>query len=133
MVVRQGVDRTPRRGAVDQAAALPTLAQLTSAEQRWADREEDITTVGGYWVAGGQVFARRWMERLTDPSHLQKLSQDVLRVPHRVDGELLRYAVRGRLPTRTTRSTSTTGTPSGQGSGGRSMRRTAAEHAPAGE
>lgn len=95
LVVRQGVDRTPR-GATEstEAAALPTLAQLTSAEQRWADREEDITTVGGDPYEVGQVFARRWMERLTDPSHLQKLSTMYPRVPHRVDGELLRYAAR---------------------------------------
>lgn len=77
-----------------EAAALPTLAQLTSAEQRWADREEDITTVGGDPYEVGQVFARRWMGRLTDPSHLQKLSTMYPRVPHRVDGELLRYAAR---------------------------------------
>ncbi|MFJ5266954.1 NYN domain-containing protein [Streptomyces sp. NPDC088358] len=77
-----------------EAAALPTLAQLTSAEQRWADREEDITTVGGDPYEVGQVFARRWMGRLTDQSHLQKLSAMYPRVPHRVDGELLRYAAR---------------------------------------
>ncbi|WP_329369243.1 NYN domain-containing protein [Streptomyces sp. NBC_01483] len=77
-----------------EAAALPTLAQLTSAEQRWADREEDITTVGGDPYEVGQVFARRWMGRLTDPGHLQKLSTMYPRVPHRVDGELLRYAAR---------------------------------------
>ncbi|WP_369245960.1 NYN domain-containing protein [Streptomyces sp. R41] len=77
-----------------EASALPTLAQLTSAEQRWADREEDITTVGGDPYEVGQVFARRWMERLTDQSHLQKLSTMYPRIPHRVDGELLRYAAR---------------------------------------
>ncbi|MFI6337485.1 NYN domain-containing protein [Streptomyces sp. NPDC050535] len=77
-----------------EAASLPTLAQLTSAEQRWADREEDITTVGGDPYEVGQVFARRWMGRLTDQSHLQKLSTMYPRVPHRVDGELLRYAAR---------------------------------------
>ncbi|MFC7258338.1 MULTISPECIES: NYN domain-containing protein [Streptomyces] len=77
-----------------EAAALPTLAQLTSAEQRWADREEDITTVGGDPYEVGQVFARRWMERLTDQSHLPKLSTMYPRIPHRVDGELLRYAAR---------------------------------------
>jgi hypothetical protein len=73
---------------------MPTLAQLTSAEQRWADREEDITTVGGDPFEVGQVFARRWMARLTDQTHLQKLSGMYPRVPHRVDGELLRYAAR---------------------------------------
>ncbi|MFE9766503.1 NYN domain-containing protein [Streptomyces sp. NPDC005808] len=82
-----------------EAASLPTLAQLTSAEQRWADREEDITTVGGDPYEVGQVFARRWMERLIDQSHLQKLSAMYPRVPHRVDGELLRYAARFGLLT----------------------------------
>jgi uncharacterized LabA/DUF88 family protein len=77
-----------------EAASMPTLAQLTSAEQRWADREEDITTVGGDPFEVGQVFARRWVERLGDQSHLQKLSGMYPRIPHRVDGELLRYAAR---------------------------------------
>ncbi|MEU1052413.1 NYN domain-containing protein [Streptomyces sp. NPDC005876] len=77
-----------------EAASMPTLAQLTTAEQRWADREEDITTVGGDPYEVGQVFARRWVERLGDQSHLQKLSTMYPRVPHRVDGELLRYAAR---------------------------------------
>ncbi|MCZ7460906.1 NYN domain-containing protein [Streptomyces sp. WMMC940] len=77
-----------------EAASLPTLAQLTSAEQRWADREEDITTVGGDPFEVGQVFARRWMERLPDPAHVEKLSGMYPRVPHRIDGELLRYAAR---------------------------------------
>ncbi|WP_128429165.1 NYN domain-containing protein [Streptomyces cyaneus] len=76
------------------AASMPTLAQLTTAEQRWADREEDITTVGGDPYEVGQVFARRWMERLGEQSHLQKLSGMYPRIPHRIDGELLRYAAR---------------------------------------
>ncbi|MDT0403720.1 MULTISPECIES: NYN domain-containing protein [Streptomyces] len=76
------------------AASMPTLAQLTTAEQRWADREEDITTVGGDPFEVGQVFARRWVERLGDPSQIQKLSGMYPRIPHRVDGELLRYAAR---------------------------------------
>ncbi|MET7443385.1 hypothetical protein ABZS63_41555, partial [Streptomyces sp. NPDC005568] len=88
------VERPGGGGESAEAAALPTLAQLTSAEQRWADREEDITTVGGDPYEVGQVFARRWMARLTDQSHLQKLSAMYPRVPHRVDGELLRYAAR---------------------------------------
>ncbi|MEW2619636.1 NYN domain-containing protein [Streptomyces sp. NPDC048106] len=86
-----------RPGAVPEpaeAAAMPTLAQLTTAEQRWADREEDITTVGGDPYEVGQVFARRWMSRLGDQSHLQRLSQMYPRIPHRIDGELLRYAAR---------------------------------------
>lgn len=87
------VDR-PVAAEAPEAASLPTLAQLTSAEQRWADREEDITTVGGDPYEVGQVFARRWIERLADPSHLQKLSAMYPRVPHRIDGELLRYAAR---------------------------------------
>ncbi|MFH8475213.1 NYN domain-containing protein [Streptomyces sp. NPDC018000] len=81
-------------GEPAETASLPTLAQLTSAEQRWADREEDITTVGGDPFEVGQVFARRWMERLPETAHLQKLSSMYPRIPHRIDGELLRYAAR---------------------------------------
>lgn len=81
-------------GEPPETASLPTLAQLTSAEQRWADREEDITTVGGDPFEVGQVFARRWMERLPEAGHVQKLSVMYPRVPHRIDGELLRYAAR---------------------------------------
>jgi len=88
------VERPGSAAEPAEAAAMPTLAQLTSAEQRWADREEDITTVGGDPYEVGQVFARRWMERLTDQTLLQKLSTMYPRVPHRVDGELLRYAAR---------------------------------------
>ncbi|NSC21166.1 NYN domain-containing protein [Streptomyces albus subsp. chlorinus] len=77
-----------------ETAALPTLAQLTTAEQRWADREEDITAVSGDPYEVGQVFARRWIERLTNDSHLGQLSGEYPRIPHRIDGELLRYAAR---------------------------------------
>ncbi|MDH6227430.1 NYN domain-containing protein [Streptomyces sp. MJP52] len=82
-----------------EAATLPTLAQLTSAEQRWADHEEDITSVGGDAYEVGQVFARRWIQRVTDPSCLAKLSAEYPRIPHRIDGELLRYAARFGLLT----------------------------------
>ncbi|MFP1623859.1 NYN domain-containing protein [Streptomyces sp. 5K101] len=81
-------------GEPPESASLPTLAQLTSAEQRWADREEDITTVGGDPFEVGQVFARRWMARLPETGHVQNLSSMYPRIPHRIDGELLRYAAR---------------------------------------
>lgn len=81
-------------GEPAETAFLPTLAQLTSAEQRWADREEDITTVGGDPYEVGQVFARRWLDRLPEPGHVQKLAVMYPRIPHRIDGELLRYAAR---------------------------------------
>ncbi|GAA2414961.1 NYN domain-containing protein [Streptomyces glaucosporus] len=89
---RGWVDRTP--GESPEAAALPMLAQLTTAEQRWADREEDITTVSGDPYEVGQVFARRWIDRLATPAHLRTLSAEYPRIPHRIDGELLRYAAR---------------------------------------
>jgi uncharacterized LabA/DUF88 family protein len=73
---------------------LPTLAQLTTAEQRWADREADITAVSGDPYEVGQVFARRWIARVGESGHLQQLSTHYPRVPHRLDGELLRYAAR---------------------------------------
>jgi uncharacterized LabA/DUF88 family protein len=89
------VDRPGGAAESPEVASMPTLAQLTTAEQRWADREEDITTVGGDPYEVGQVFARRWMGRLGDHgSNLQKLSGMYPRVPHRIDGELLRYAAR---------------------------------------
>ncbi|MFD3939747.1 NYN domain-containing protein [Streptomyces sp. NPDC058611] len=88
------IDRAGPLGEPAETASLPTLAQLTSAEQRWADREEDITTVGGDPFEVGQVFARRWMERLPEAVHLQKLATMYPRIPHRIDGELLRYAAR---------------------------------------
>ena len=88
------VDRPGSAPEPAEVASMPTLAQVTTAEQRWADREEDITTVGGDPYEVGQVFARRWMGRLGDQSHLQKLSGMYPRIPHRIDGELLRYAAR---------------------------------------
>ncbi|MFD4505221.1 NYN domain-containing protein [Streptomyces sp. NPDC058457] len=88
------VDRPGGAAESAEAASMPTLAQLTTAEQRWADREEDITTVGGDPYEVGQVFAKRWMSRLGDQSHLHKLSGMYPRIPHRIDGELLRYAAR---------------------------------------
>ncbi|NEC64908.1 NYN domain-containing protein [Streptomyces sp. SID9727] len=91
---RGWVERGGPLGEPAETASLPTLAQLTSAEQRWADREEDITTVGGDPFEVGQVFARRWMERLPETGHLPKLSTLYPRIPHRIDGELLRYAAR---------------------------------------
>ncbi|QNA72893.1 NYN domain-containing protein [Streptomyces sp. So13.3] len=88
-------ERGPGNGPdVPDTSGLPTLAQLTSAEQRWADREADITAVSGDPFEVGQVFARRWIARLTDAAHLQALSTHYPRVPHRIDGELLRYAAR---------------------------------------
>ncbi|KJK59642.1 NYN domain containing protein [Saccharothrix sp. ST-888] len=74
--------------------SLPMLAQLTTAEQRWADREEDITSIGGDAHEVGQVFARRWTDRLGSASRLTPLWADYPRIPHRLDGELLRYAAR---------------------------------------
>lgn len=91
---RGWIDRPGALGEPAETASLPTLAQLTSAEQRWADREEDITTVGGDPFEVGQVFARRWIDRLPESHHVDNLSSMYPRIPHRIDGELLRYAAR---------------------------------------
>ncbi|MEU9074168.1 NYN domain-containing protein [Kitasatospora sp. NPDC048538] len=91
---RGWVDRPTPEPAVTAGDSLPTLAQLTTSEQRWADREEDITTIGGDAHEVGQVFARRWSDRLGDVERLTVLWPDYPRIPHRVDGELLRYAAR---------------------------------------
>ncbi|EST34145.1 hypothetical protein N566_18780, partial [Streptomycetaceae bacterium MP113-05] len=91
---RGWVERTGGPQESPETAALPMLAQLTTAEQRWADREEDITAVSGDPFEVGQVFARRWTERLATSAHLGHLSGEYPRIPHRIDGELLRYAAR---------------------------------------
>ncbi len=91
---RGWVDRPAPEPAVTAGDNLPTLAQLTTAEQRWADREEDITSIGGDAHEVGQVFARRWSDRIGDSERLTVLWPDYPRIPHRVDGELLRYAAR---------------------------------------
>ncbi|MEV7771925.1 NYN domain-containing protein [Kitasatospora sp. NPDC086791] len=91
---RGWVDRPAPEPAATAGDSLPTLAQLTTSEQRWADREEDITTIGGDAHEVGQVFARRWSDRVGDAERLTVLWPDYPRIPHRVDGELLRYAAR---------------------------------------
>ncbi|SFC74019.1 NYN domain-containing protein [Streptomyces aidingensis] len=89
---RGWVERGP--GESPETASLPILAQMTTAEQRWADREEDITAVSGDPFEVGMVYARRWAERLNAPARLHQLSAEYPRIPHRIDGELLRYAAR---------------------------------------
>jgi uncharacterized LabA/DUF88 family protein len=91
---RGWVERGGAPGESPEAGSLPMLAQLTSAEQRWADREEDITAVSGDPSEVGQVFARRWIERLASPNQREQLATQYPRIPHRIDGELLRYAAR---------------------------------------
>ncbi|MFF4338674.1 NYN domain-containing protein [Kitasatospora sp. NPDC001540] len=88
---RGWVDRADTATAAD---ALPTLDRLTTSAQRWADREEDITSVGGDPQEVGQVFARRWLDRLPAAERPELLWTDHPRIPHRLDGELLRYAAR---------------------------------------
>ncbi|MBA2948659.1 NYN domain-containing protein [Streptomyces himalayensis] len=127
------VDRTGIAEPAE-AASLPTLAQLTTAEQGWADREEDITTVGGDPYEVGQVFARRWMERLPDQNHVQRLSTMYPRIPHRIDGELLRYAARfGLLAHKDDQIDEHDRYAIRAGFWREVDARTAAEHAPAGE
>ncbi len=86
-------------GESPDSAGLPMLSQVTSAEQRWADREEDITAVSGDPSEVGQVFARRWADRVNAGAHLQNIAASYPRIPHRIDGELLRYAARFGLLT----------------------------------
>ncbi len=74
--------------------APPTLAEITSPEQRWADREEDSAAVPGEAQQVGAVFARRWLSRLQRDTELLPLWADHPRIPHRLDSELLRYAAR---------------------------------------
>ncbi|NJQ06706.1 NYN domain-containing protein [Streptomyces lonarensis] len=101
-VVRWSSDRGwVERGSGEgpEVSGLPMLSQLTSAEQRWADREEDITAVSGDPTEVGQVFARRWADRLGATAPLRTIAAVYPRIPHRIDGELLRYAARFGLLT----------------------------------
>ncbi|MEV6207735.1 NYN domain-containing protein [Kitasatospora sp. NPDC051914] len=91
---RGWVDRPTADTPATAADGLPTLAQITTSAERWADREEDITSVGGDAHEVGQVFARRWIDRLGAVDRLTVLWTDYPRIPHRLDGELLRYAAR---------------------------------------
>ncbi|MEV7179932.1 NYN domain-containing protein [Kitasatospora sp. NPDC093679] len=91
---RGWVDRPPADTSATAGDGLPILAQLTTSAQRWADREEDITSVGGDAHEVGQVFARRWIDRFGAADRLAVLWTDYPRIPHRLDGELLRYAAR---------------------------------------
>jgi len=77
---------------------MPTLAQLTTAEQRWADREEDNHHGRRRPLRGGSGLRPRWMAAASSPdhgSHLQNVRDVPAASPHRIDGELLRYAPRG--------------------------------------
>jgi ABC-2 type transport system ATP-binding protein len=107
------VDRPGGAAESPDVASMPTLAQLTTAEQRWADREEDITTVGGDPYEVGQVFARRWMGT-SCPGCIRGF---------RIGSTGSCCGTRpgsGCSRTRTIRSTSMIGTRSGPDSGGRS-------------
>ncbi|MET8816140.1 NYN domain-containing protein [Streptomyces sp. NPDC004549] len=83
-------------GWIDPDDGIPLLDTLTTAQQVWADREQDIS-VGGEPREVGKIFASRWVERLPPDQAadlLDRLDQIRPRIPRSLDSELLRYAAR---------------------------------------
>jgi uncharacterized LabA/DUF88 family protein len=83
-------------GWVDSDEGVPPLHSLTTPDQLWADREQDLSVSGEPYEVG-RIFATRWAQRL--PHHqatdlLASLDQDYPRIPRSLDSELLRYAAR---------------------------------------
>ena len=98
LVLRQGLGRAGA-GAPASRRRPPRCRRSPSsprAEQRWADREEDITTVGGDPFEVGQVFARRWMERLSGTGACAEAVHDVPAhpAPHRRRAAAVRRPLR---------------------------------------
>src|SRR5260370_1116030 len=80
---------SPRRSEPATAPARPP-----PAGGGWAAGEQAPAGVGAARTGGGQFPPRRWIARVNDTGQLQQLSSHYPRVPHRIDGELLRYAAR---------------------------------------
>ncbi|CAM5512218.1 NYN domain-containing protein OS=Streptomyces glaucescens OX=1907 GN=SGLAU_09350 PE=4 SV=1 [Streptomyces glaucescens] len=97
---RGWVDRPGIASEPPEAVAMPTLAQLTTAEQRWADREEDITTVGGDPYEVGQVFAPALDLPARRPGASAAAVRDVSAdsAPHRRRAAALRRPLRAAGP-----------------------------------
>ncbi|MCX5103520.1 hypothetical protein [Streptomyces sp. NBC_00439] len=83
-------------GWVDHDDGIPLLRTLTTPQQVWVDREQDLSVTGEPHEVGS-TFAARWAERLPHDQAaglLTRLDQAHPRIPHSLDSELLRYAVR---------------------------------------
>ncbi|MFD8609590.1 NYN domain-containing protein [Streptomyces sp. NPDC059631] len=76
--------------------SIPLLDTLTTPQQVWVDREQDLS-VSGEPHEVGRIFAARWAERLPHDQAadlLAGLEQAHPRIPRSLDSELLRYAAR---------------------------------------
>jgi hypothetical protein len=83
-------------GWVDPDDGIPLLDTLTTPQQVWVDREQDLS-VSGEPHEVGRTFAARWAERLPPGQGaglLDRLDQAHPRIPRSLDSELLRYAAR---------------------------------------
>ncbi|MFJ6437872.1 NYN domain-containing protein [Streptomyces sp. NPDC091416] len=83
-------------GWIDPDDGIPLLEALTTPQQVWVDREQDIS-VSGEPHEVGSTFGTRWAERLPNDRAdqlLATLQQARPRIPRCLGGELLRYAAR---------------------------------------
>ncbi|MET7489507.1 NYN domain-containing protein [Streptomyces sp. NPDC005538] len=83
-------------GWVDSDGQVPLLDALTTPQQVWVDREQDLSVSGEPYEVG-RTFAARWAERLPHDqaaSLLATLDLAHPRIPRSLDSELLRYAAR---------------------------------------
>ncbi|MER5376270.1 NYN domain-containing protein [Streptomyces sp. NPDC002553] len=83
-------------GWVDPDDSIPLLDTLTTPQQVWVDREQDLEVTGEPHEVG-RTFAARWAERLPPDQAadlLARLDQAHPRIPRSLDSELLRYAAR---------------------------------------
>ncbi|MFF7953975.1 NYN domain-containing protein [Streptomyces griseorubiginosus] len=83
-------------GWVDPDEGIPLLDTLSTPQQVWGDREQDLVVTGEPHEVG-KTFATRWAERLPPDQaadFLASLDRAHPRIPRPLDSELLRYAAR---------------------------------------
>ena len=79
-------------------SGLPKLRDISTAEQRFDDREHDVNEPEDDPEAVASRFADRWESRASD-TQISALVNGHPRIPHNIDGELLAYAQRSGVDT----------------------------------